>query len=418
MNGSLGIELDGHSLRAVRLDGRGGRPVRTLEVPWNPDAPAEAVQALRESFGRSRRVAVALRFPLLFAKRVRLPPMPAAERRKALRLEPQRYFPVRLEDLVVAVREDDLVFAAREDHIGAWTRALEALGPVERVEPGAVALARALGTAGIRDAVVALDDRERGTGLVDLQAGGVSGVRRLYGPPTEVAEAVAGDERPRYLSPWTEQRAAEWGAALPAMTKLAPLPDVAVPEPFLTAYGAALSTKGSLDETLLPDEQRARLVARSRRRLAVAVLATGVAGAFLLSSLDAWRARTADRLTAEIAALEPKAEPALALQEQLALLDGRARRVLQAAAERPDPLRVLLTVTERLPAGAYLRALRFAGGEWQVEGFAPRAAEVTQALGAAPELADVRVLGATSRTRAGEGANESFALAFRLAERP
>ena len=114
---------------------------------------------LREGLGRAARVTVAVRLPLLFAKRIRLPPMPLAERRKVLRLEPQRYFPVRLEDLVVAVREDDLVFAAREEAVEGWMRALDELGPVELVEPGPVALARALDKVGIRDGIVALDDR-------------------------------------------------------------------------------------------------------------------------------------------------------------------------------------------------------------------------------------------------------------------
>ena len=419
MSASIGIELDGRSLRAVRLESRGARHPRTIEIPWNPDEPAEGVRMLRESLGRAARVAVAIRLPLLFAKRVRMPPMPAAERRKALRLEPQRYFPVRLEDLVVAVREDDLVFAAREEAVGAWTRALEALGPVELIEPGPMALARALGKVGVLDAVVALDDRERGTGVIDLRAGAVNGVRRLYGGAPEVATVFAGGmERRRYLSPWAEDRAAALAEPLPGMT-LAPLPDAGVvPEAFLTAYGAALSHGGGLDETLLPDEQRQKIVARRRRGFGVAALAAAASAAFLLVSLDAWRARAAERLAGDVAALEASAEPALALQGQLAMLDRRALGVAGVSAGRLDPLETLLVVTRHLPAGAYLRSLRFAGGEWQVEGFAPRAAQVTQALGSAPELGGVRVLAATNRARTGGGTNESFALAFRLVQRP
>jgi Tfp pilus assembly protein PilN len=119
-----------------------------------------------------------------------------------------------------------------------------------------------------------------------------------------------------------------------------------------------------------------------------------------------------------VAALEAKAGPAVELQGQLALLDRRTHGIAEVAAARPDPLHALLAVTRRLPAGAYLKSLRFAGAEWQVEGFAPRAAQVTQALGSAPELEAVRVLAATNRSRTGEGTNESFALAFRLARQP
>jgi hypothetical protein len=192
----------------------------------------------------------------------------------------------------------------------------------------------------------------------------------------------------------------------------------AVPEEFLTAYGAALSGGGGLDQTLLPDEQRQKIVARRRRGLGVAVLAAAASAAFLLVSLDAWRARAAERLAADVAALEASAEPALGLQGQLATLDRRALGITEVAAARLDPLETLLVITRRLPPGAYLRSLRFSGGEWQVEGFAPRAAQVTQALGSAPELGGVRVLAATNRARTGEGTNESFALAFRLVQRP
>jgi Tfp pilus assembly protein PilN len=418
VSAAIGIELDGRSLRAVRLDGRRGRALRTVEVPWNPDQPAEGVALVRESLGRALRVAVAIRLPLLLAKRVRLPPMSVTERRRALRLEPQRYFPVRLEDLVVAVREDDLVFAAREDAVGAWTRALEPLGPVDLVEPGPVALARALGRAGIRDAVVTQDDRDRGTGIIDVRDGAVAGVRRIYGGIGEAVAALGDAARPRYLTPYAGDRAAEWAQA-PAGVALDPLPDGGpVPEPFLTAYGAALGAGGALEGTLLPDEQRARIVGRRRRRLGAATLAAGAGLAFLLVSLDQWRERAAERLGADVAALERRAEPARALQAELALLDRRAQGVAQAAGLRPDPLEALLAVTRRLPSGAYLKSLRYAGGEWQVEGFAPRAAQVTQALGSAPEIEGVRLPAATNRARTGDETNESFALAFKLARRP
>jgi Tfp pilus assembly protein PilN len=421
MNGSIGIELDGRSLRAVRLDGARGQVQRVLETAWDPEGPAEGIRVLREGLGRAARVAVAVRLPLLFTKRVRLPPMSPVERRKMLRLEPQRYFPVRLEDLVVAVREDDLVFAAREESVEGWMRALGELGPVELVEPGPVALARALQTVGIRDGVVALDDGERGTGVIDLRDGTISGVRRLYGADPEVPDAFPADPeaapRRHFLSPWTEERAGALAGR--GAVALAPLPDAGpIPAAFLSAYGAALAAQPRLDETLLPDQQRERILNRRRTRLAAAIIAAAASAAFLLASLDAWRERTADRLARDVAALEAKAAPALKLQRQLEQLDRRAQGIAEAAGARLDPLRTLQVITQRLPRGAYVRSLRFAGGEWQVEGFAPRAAQVTQSLGSAPELSDVRVLAATNRARTGEETNESFSLAFRLVRKP
>ena len=157
---------------------------------------------------------------------------------------------------MVAVREDDLVFAAREEAVEGWMRALDELGPVEVVEPGPVALARALESVGIRDGMVALDDRERGTGVIDLREGAVSGVRRLYGAIPELAKAFPTARRlrrdgtscppgPRSVPPSLAGREA---------VPLVPLPDVgSVPAEFLTAYGAALGGQQRLDQTLLPD---------------------------------------------------------------------------------------------------------------------------------------------------------------------
>jgi Tfp pilus assembly protein PilN len=421
VSGCIGVELDGRSLRAVRLEGRRGRPQRVLETAWDPEGPAEGVRLLREGLGRAARVAVAIRLPLLLAKRVRLPPMTPEARRNVLRLEPQRYFPVRLEDLVVAVRDDDLVFAAREESVDGWLRALDELGPVEVVEPGPIALARALQKVGIRDGVVALDDRERGTAVIDVRDGALAGVRRLYGATPELTGAFPADPdapaRRHFLSPWGEARAAELGGS--AGLPLGPLPDAgSVPAEFLTAYGAALAGRSPLTATLLPDQLRDRILNRRRRRLALAVLAAVASATFLLTSFDAWRGRAAEDLAREVAALETRAKPALGLQRELELLDRRAQGVAEVTSTRLDPLRALQVISDRLPRGAYVKSLRYAGGEWQVEGFAPRAAQVTQSLGSAPELSNVRVLAATNRARTGEETNESFSLAFRLAPGP
>jgi Tfp pilus assembly protein PilN len=359
---------------------------------------------------------------LLLTKRVRLPPLPAAERRQVLRLEPQRFFPVRLEDLAVAVRDDDLVFAAREAPVGVWLKALEELGPVDVVEPGPVALARALAAADIGDATVILDDRTRGLGLLELRGGGVVSVRRLYGAIADHAEAfgaASGSGEPKvYVSPWLDARAGEIAAELPGVA-LHPVPDLpTVPAPFLSAYGAALGIGGDVEAGLLPDDVRRRIVARRRREIALGAAAVVAAAVFAVSSVDAWRDRVVERATAELRSLQARAAPALALQNELAELSRQAQSVAQAAAERPDPLHVLGVMSRRLPPGAYIRSLRLTGGEWHVDGYARRAAGVTQALGSAPELANLRVLAATNRAQIGDQANESFSLAFRLAARP
>lgn len=422
MSGRLGVELDVRTIRGVRLDGWRGRSARVLEAEWDPDRPAEGVRVLRESLGRARRVAVAVRLPLLFAKRVKLPPLPPAERRRVLRLEPQRFFPVRLDDVVVAVGSGDFVFAAREAAITAWAEALGDLGAVDVVEPGPVALARALGSRGIGDGVALLDDAEHGVGVIDIRDGGVEGVRRLYGSLADAAPALAtadGSTAPTiYVAPWDDERRRTLATWLPERA-VEPLPGTRdVPAAFLSAYGAALGVGRDLDGALVSDELDARIVARRRRELAVAALCCVTSVIFALGSVDAWRARQIHDLDAGIRSLEVRAAPVLALERELTTLRRQAGAVARVDAERPDPLTVLLALSRHLPAGAHLQSLGLSGGSWQIDGFAPQAAEVTQSLGSAPEFREVHVLSATSRARMDDRTYESFSVAFRFVPTP
>jgi hypothetical protein len=264
----LGIELGPRTLRAVRLDGWRAMRTSVLEVAWDGEHPDDAVRAVRDGLGRARRVAVAVPLALLVAKRVRLPPLPAGERRRILRLEPQRFFAVRLEEMAVAVRDDDFVFATREAPLAAWLRALEALGPVELVEPGPVSLARGLAAAGVADGVAVLDDPEHGLGMVELRGGEVTVARRPFGPldvaAAAVREAADTDGAPRrvYVEPWSEARAGVL-AAPGARSTAEPFPASGpVAGPFLTAYGAARGDGRDLAATLAPEELGAPAAAR------------------------------------------------------------------------------------------------------------------------------------------------------------
>jgi len=418
VSASIGLELDPHKIRGVRLEGWNPRPTRTLEAEWTTESIEEVVRGLREELGQARRVAVAVRLPLLFAKRVKLPPLPPAERRKILRLEPQRFFPVRLEDLVIALGQGDLVFAAREDRIAEWTAALEALGPVDLVEPGPVALARALGSSGVTDAVAVLDDAEGGVGVIEIRDGSVTSARRVYGSlaaaGAALESAAAGSSPPVYLAPWTEERARALAPALSGAS-LEALPETpAVPAPFLTAYGAARGIGRDLDDALLTDELGARIRGRRRRELVFAAIACAAALVFALLSVDAWRERTVRELVTEVRELQTKAAPALALRNEIGILSRQTQAVAQVETERPDPLRVLLALSSRLPSGAHLRALRLTGAGWQMDGYAPQAASVIEALGGAPEFREVHFLSATNRAQVGDRTYESFSIAFRF----
>ena len=424
MMARLGIELGARTLRGVRLEGWYRTRARTVEIEWDGAHPAEAVAALRQHLGPARRIALALDLPLLFTKQVKLPALGPAGKRSILRLEPERFFAVRAEDIVPAVRGDDnLVFAAKEGPLAEWVAALEQLGPVDVIEPGPVALARALGRAGLTTAVTVLDAEGDGVGVVEMCDGRVVRARRVFGGLDAVAAALrhnGGTPATLYLRPWSEERVRALGALVPDAT-LRPLPAVGdVVGAFLPAYGAALASGTALDfaGTLVPPELATRITARRRRALALASAACAAALVFALTSLDASRARATSELGAGLEALRQRAAPALALQNELEALEREARAIHEIESERSDPLRVLLALSQQLPAGAYLRGLRLSGGDGQIDGYAPNASRLVAQLGGLPEFRDVHFLSATNRVAVGDRTYETFTLAFRYAAAP
>ena len=424
MMARLGVEVGPRALRGVRLDGWYRPRARVGEVACDPEHPAEAFEALRQHLGPAHRIAVALDLPLLFIKQVKLPPLSETEKRNILRLEPERFFAVRAEEMVPAVRSDDgLVFAARETPLAEWIAALQELGPVDVIEPGPVALARALAHAQLTSAVVLLDGQRDGVGVVEIREGRVTRARRVFGALDDAAAALrqnGGAPGTVYLTPWSEDRVQVLGAVLPEAI-VQPLPAVAdVVGPFLPAYGAALAigTKPTLAQTLVSPELGVRITARWWRELALAIVAAVAALVFAFASADAWRARATRELEASLQSLRQRAAPALALQSQLQALGRESQAIRQIQRERPDPLGVLLALSKQLPAGAYLRGMRWSGAEWQIDGYAPNASRLVAQLGAAPEFKEVRFLSATTRGALGDRTYESFALAFRYAAAP
>ena len=426
MMARLGVELGARALRGVRLEGWFRPRARVVEVECDPANPAEAVEALRQHLGPARRIAVALDVPLLFMKRVKLPPLGEQEKRNILRLEPERFFPVRSEEIVPAVRgDDDFVFAAKETPLATWVAALEELGPVDMVEPGPLALARALARVQVTGAVVLLDGQADGIGIVEIREGRVTRARRVFGALDDAAAALLENGGPSgggpiYLTPWNEDRVRVLSTLLPEAS-VQPLPAVAdVVGPFLSAYGAALAIGGkpSFAGTLVSPELGARITTRWWRALGLAVATAVAAVVFAFASADAWRARATRGLEASLQALQQRAAPALALQSQLQALGRESQAIHQIQRERPDPLGVLLALSKQLPAGAYLRGMRWSGAEWQIDGYAPNASRLVAQLGAAPEFKEVRFLSATTRGALGDRTYESFALAFRYTPAP
>jgi Tfp pilus assembly protein PilN len=426
----IGVEIGPRTVRAVRLEGGPlRRRVRLAEVAYEPGAIGDAVAALREQVGRASSVAVAVDLPLLFAKHIKLPPLTADEKRRMVTLEPERFFPVRGEELVVAARggQDTLVFATREGPLSAWLSALEALGPVDLVEPGPVALARALNAAGVGRGSIVVDRDGTGAGIVEVENARVTQVRRVRGDAPSVAAALADGAtdrpaRPVYLTPWTEERAAAVAAPLGQAVVVQPLPGkrsaVKVADTHFAALGTALGLGREIDEALVPPVVADGI--RRRRRRGVATAAATFVGAALLAllALDAAHERQARAVERDVGALRERAAAVLAMQAQLDTLDHQARSVASIQASRPDPVRVLRVISDRLPDDAYLRLVRATGAEWQISGLASDASSLIPLLEQTPELEGVRFLTAVTSVRQGNQSYESFSLAFRAAPAP
>jgi hypothetical protein len=421
VSATIGVELGPDLIRAVRREGWGGTRVLTFEQHWDPDEPGEAIAALRKNLGKIGRLAVTVDLSFLFAKHVRLPALPTPEKRRVLSLEPERFFPVRGEDLVLAVRgQDNLVFAMRATLLEPWLEALETIAPVELVEPSPVSLARALGRSDPRVSTILTEEKGEGVGIVEVGGGRVRRIRRIQSDPVELSAAVAAtvEAGPVYLRPLNGKRGWLPSAAV-EMEKAGELPAVAgVPASHLAAYGAALGLGGDLGEALLPVDISRQIIGRRRRTVAIAALACTLALVFAMFSLDAFRSRTLGKLDAEIARVREQGEEALALERQADALGRETRAVASLDASRIDFVGALAALTRRLPTGAHLQALRSTGADWQIDGYTREAAPLVSVLEEDPRFKDVHFLTATSRVPLGGKTYESFSIALRLVPAP
>ena len=430
----IGIELRRDTMRAVQLTAWPHRRAHVAEAPWQPDDPAaiaSAVEMIKAALGPAGRVAVAVDLALLLTKRVKLPPVPAAEKRRILSLEPDRFFAVRGGDeLVISARDSDgLVFAARERELAAWTSALELLGPIESVEPAPVALARALSRAGVDDVTVVLDRAADGVGVVEVAGGEVRSARRLRSDLPDAAAAIAasfGREQSAHASPatvrvepWDDARAQTVQTAAPNVTAQA-LPTIAdLPPAYLPAYGAAIGSGVARDGALMPADVARSAVGRRRRAVVTAGAACALGLAFAVAAADVGRARAESQLDERIGTLRARAGEISALQQEAEALTREATAVAALEARRADVLAVLQLLTQLLPHDTHVRSLRWSGSrEWQMEGRSANAARLVPMFEDHPRLEGVRFLESTSRVTSRGQTYESFSLAFRLVPGP
>jgi Tfp pilus assembly protein PilN len=393
-----------------------------MEVEWSSDAPAENVSALRDRFGPGAVLAVAVDPTVLLVKRVTLPPLSLEERRRILTIDPERYFPVRGEDLVVAVRDDDLVFAARAAQFDQWADALSALGAVERVEPAPIALARFLAASGVTEGIVILahpDDRE--CAVAYMEGGRIGGVRRILNRHGEIAAAARAMQTPPrsvYLYPWRDDLATSLAADLgEGALQRVPAPARAT-ESFACAMGAALGVDAGPEAVFVSPALARRQESRRRWRTAGAVTALIAACLLVFTSYGAYRTRVLRTLDVRIAERRAAAAEVQDLQEDLAGLQREIGTLDQVESGRVDPLAVLLALTRTLPADAHVRAIHNAGDQWELDGYARDAARLIPVLEESNAFGEVRFRTATTRARVGNENYENFSLALRYLPAP
>lgn len=400
----LGLELGQDTLRAVRID---GEEHRTFETAWDPDVPAPALAAVVETLGRARAVAAAIDTSLLRVRRMQLPPLPAADGRRALALESDRYFAT-TEPLAFSLTgADGLVFAVARERLETWMEAFGDLGPVTRVESTAVSLARALVHAGT-PAFDLMRPVDGGLEWCRVEEGRLVDARRVFGDPdTALGELEVRGQGTVYLDP-------RWEGEVPKALEsaIAPRPQ-RVPPRFLAAFGATVDPDQGWEEGFVTEPFQRELTRRLNRRRIGTVAGLVAAAAFAVLSLGAYRDRVEARIDARIATLREAVAPVVALEEDVAGLQRSLMALQQIEEGRVDVLRALGALTDRIPADTWLRTIQVADNEWQIQGTGDDAAALIPALEADPMFEDVRFVAATRRVQIENSTYDDFAVAFR-----
>lgn len=366
------LELRHDSVRAViRRGSWRGSTLVTRSVPVaTTDDPAAIIARLVAEHGPARRVLLAVGLDQLHVKQLQLPPVSRDDKHRMLTLDPPRWFAVATDaSLAIAIAPGDAVaFGVSAAWLERWVTAAESWGPVDRVEPSPLALARQLARSGVRDGVVALDALAGEAGRMTLAEGRVTQVRRT------VASAVNGTD---VLAP----RASDDG--------------------FDTARGLLERHADDRVAALETSAHAERVSRRTRWRVGVAVAA---AAAALLVTALAWdnaRARRLAWLESDIARARNAAAPTLAQLDSIRALDAEVALVELVASTRGSVLAPLGALSAQLPSGAVAQRIRLAGGEGQIDGSAASASQVLDALTEGSSFRNVRFLGPTARVSGG-----------------
>jgi hypothetical protein len=382
VSGRAGIELTPTSLRLVRVASITGRVSDTIEIPWDPSRPAEAVATLRARIGRPDSISLSIGLGFLEVARLDLPPVPASERTRMVELEPDRYFAAASrEPLVVTVAPDEpIAFAVPASQVEGWIAAFETWAPVEWIDASPVAVARALTTKAT--GIFVLDAGEGEVGLLQLVGGRVVSVRRT------LDKNAVRDARP-----------------VPSIDGVAGT--------FAAALGAAKRTTRGL-AALAPDARRRKLAARQRATIVASALAAVAAIVFSIWAADRWRERTLADLEARIAQAEVRGAAADTALRMLRSREAEAAAIREIAATRADPFSALAAISATLPREANVLTARATGNDWQIDGTTSDASALVPLLDRHARFDSVRFLSASSRYRDGTRSYETFSIALRF----
>ena len=381
MSGHAGIELTPSVVRLVRRAPLTGGVSLTLEMPWDPARPLEAVNALRAQVGALQGVALTIGLGVLEVARLELPPVSAVERARIVELEPDRYFAAaNRESLAVTVSPDEsIAFAAPASLLRSWIAAFETWAPVDWVESAPVSLARVLNAQS--NATYAVEAAGKEVGLLQIAQGRLSSIRRT------LDTRAAADARP-----------------VPSLN--------GVPAAFAAAMGVTLSRPRGSHAALAPHEWRRKLVSRHWSALVMNALGAVAALVFAVWAADRWRERTLSALEARIAVVEARGARADTALRMLRSRESEARTIGDIATSRPDPHEALAAISAALPREATVLSARATGNDWQVDGTTTDASTLVPLLDRHVRFDSVRFLSASSRYRDGTRSYETFSIAL------
>jgi hypothetical protein len=383
MSGRAGIELTPTVVRLVRLAPLTGRVSQTVELPWDPARPLDAVNALRAKVGALQGIALSVGLGFLEVARLELPPVSATERARIVELEPDRYFAAANRDsLVVTVAPDEPVaFAISSSLLRSWLSAFETWAPVHWVEPAPVSLARSLGPQA--NGMYAIEAWGDEVGLLQIARGRLTSVRRT------LDKHAAADARP-----------------VPSLN--------AVSAQFAAAAGVARLKSTTEHAALAPDEWRQKNTSGLRAALVLHTLNAAAALVFAVWAADHWRERTLAALEGQVAEAEARGAPADTALRMLRSRESEARIIEEIAATRSNPHAALAAISAALPREATVLSARANGNDWQIDGTTTDASTLVPLLDRHARFDSVRFLSASSRYRDANRSYETFSIAFRF----